>query len=36
MLWWGKSVQFDPDHDIEDLAEKVILVTGGMLAFRII
>ncbi|OBT66978.1 hypothetical protein VE03_04252 [Pseudogymnoascus sp. 23342-1-I1] len=29
MWWWGKSVAFDPDQDIGDLAEKVILVTGG-------
>jgi hypothetical protein len=35
MWWWGNSVKFDPDQDIGDLAEKVILVTGGMLAFHI-
>ncbi|OBT86939.1 hypothetical protein VE02_04392 [Pseudogymnoascus sp. 03VT05] len=29
MWWWGNSVKFDPDQDIGDLAEKVILVTGG-------
>ncbi|KAL5350783.1 hypothetical protein ACLOAV_004352 [Pseudogymnoascus australis] len=29
MWWWGKSIKFDPDQDIGDLAEKVILVTGG-------
>lgn len=34
MWWWGKSVKFDPDQDIGDLAEKVILVTGGMPAFK--
>lgn len=34
MWFWGNSVKFDPDQDIGDLAEKVILVTGGMLAFR--
>ncbi|KFX94127.1 hypothetical protein V490_04502 [Pseudogymnoascus sp. VKM F-3557] len=29
MWWWGNSVKFDPDQDIGDLHEKVILVTGG-------
>jgi hypothetical protein len=34
MWWWGNSVKFDPDQDIPDLHEKVILVTGGMAAFK--